>query len=80
MYVPAGRADSGANLTLNTIILILVGGAFGAMLGLAKNQLSSTDYSQLGKSVPGLDKLSGSNSLGSLGALSEPSRTASWWA
>lgn len=30
----------------------------GAMLGLAKNQLSSTDYSQLGKSVPGLDKLS----------------------
>ncbi|NVZ21932.1 DUF2780 domain-containing protein [Pseudomonas costantinii] len=45
-------------------------GGTGAMLGLAKNQLSGTDYSQLGKSVPGLDKLSGSNSLGSLGALS----------
>ncbi|RMP60802.1 hypothetical protein ALQ18_02116 [Pseudomonas marginalis pv. marginalis] len=45
-------------------------GGTGAMLGLAKNQLSSTDYSQLGKSVPGLDQLSGSNSLGSLGALS----------
>ncbi|ROM43320.1 hypothetical protein BK648_18160 [Pseudomonas poae] len=45
-------------------------GGTGAMLGLAKNQLSSTDYSQLGKSVPGLDKLSGTNSLGSLGALS----------
>ena len=45
-------------------------GGTSAMLGLAKNQLSSTDYSQLGKSVPGLDKLSGSNSLGSLGALS----------
>ncbi|KAA0950212.1 MULTISPECIES: DUF2780 domain-containing protein [unclassified Pseudomonas] len=45
-------------------------GGTGAMLGLAKNQLSGTDYSQLGKSVPGLDKLSGNNALGSLGALS----------
>lgn len=45
-------------------------GGTGAMLGLAKNQLSGTDYSQLGKGVPGLDQLSGSNSLGSLGALS----------
>lgn len=45
-------------------------GGTGAMLGLAKNKLSGTDYSQLGKSVPGLDKLSGANSLGSLGALS----------
>ncbi|KQM55034.1 MULTISPECIES: DUF2780 domain-containing protein [Pseudomonas] len=45
-------------------------GGTGAMLGLAKNKLSGTDYSQLGKSVPGLDQLSGSNSLGSLGALS----------
>ncbi|MFP3336101.1 DUF2780 domain-containing protein, partial [Pseudomonas sp. SIMBA_064] len=45
-------------------------GGTGAMLGLAKNQLSGTDYSQLGKSVPGLDKLAGTNSLGSLGALS----------
>ena len=45
-------------------------GGTGAMLGLAKNKLSGTDYSQLGKSMPGLDQLSGSNSLGSLGALS----------
>ncbi|MFC6336937.1 DUF2780 domain-containing protein [Pseudomonas sp. CCM 7891] len=45
-------------------------GGTGAMLGLAKNQLGGGDYSQLSQSVPGLDKLSGSNSLGSLGALS----------
>lgn len=45
-------------------------GGTGAMLGLAKNQLGGGDYSQLAKSVPGLDQLSGSNSLGSLGALS----------
>ncbi|MGE8147011.1 DUF2780 domain-containing protein [Pseudomonas frederiksbergensis] len=43
-------------------------GGTAAMLGLAKNQLSSTDYSQLAKSVPGLDKLSGGG--GQLGALS----------
>ena len=45
-----------------------VGGA-GAMLGLAKNQLSSNDYSQLSKSVPGLDMLSGNNALGGLNGL-----------
>ncbi|MCU1749266.1 DUF2780 domain-containing protein [Pseudomonas sp. 6D_7.1_Bac1] len=45
-------------------------GGTGAMLGLAKNQLGSADYSQLSKSVPGLDQLSGSNALGSLGGLS----------
>ena len=45
-------------------------GGTGAMLGLAKNQLGGNDYSQLAKSVPGLDKLSGDNALGSLGALS----------
>lgn len=38
------------------------------MLGLAKNQLSSTDYSQLAKEVPGIDKLSGGS--GNLAALS----------
>ncbi|RON44545.1 DUF2780 domain-containing protein [Pseudomonas frederiksbergensis] len=43
-------------------------GGTAAMLGLAKNQLSNTDYSQLAKSVPGLDKLSGGG--GQLGALS----------
>lgn len=42
-----------------------IGGA-GAMLGLAKNRLSPTDYSQLSQSVPGLDLLSGSNALGGL--------------
>ena len=43
-------------------------GGTSAMLGLAKNQLSSTDYSQLAKEVPGIDKLSGGS--GNLAALS----------
>ena len=43
-------------------------GGTRAMLGLAKNQLSSTDYSQLAKEVPGIDKLSGGS--GNLAALS----------
>ena len=42
-----------------------IGGA-GAMLGLAKNQLSSTDYSELAKSVPGIDLLAGGGELGVL--------------
>ena len=42
-----------------------VGGA-GAMLGLARNSLSSEDYGQLTKAVPGLDLLSGANALGGL--------------
>jgi hypothetical protein len=45
-------------------------GGTGAMLGLAKNQLGANDYSQLTNQVPGLDQLSGSNALGSLGGLS----------
>ncbi|MEO4012117.1 DUF2780 domain-containing protein [Pseudomonas rossensis] len=45
-----------------------IGGA-GAMLGLAKNQLSSTDYSELSKSVPGIDLLSGGGELGLLSGL-----------
>ncbi|QCY15112.1 DUF2780 domain-containing protein [Pseudomonas sp. MPC6] len=44
-------------------------GGTSAMLGLAKNQLSSTDYSQLAKSVPGIDKLSGGGELGALAGL-----------
>jgi hypothetical protein len=44
-------------------------GGTGAMLGLAKNQLSSTDYSELAKSVPGIDKLSGGGELGALAGL-----------
>lgn len=43
-------------------------GGTSAMLGLAKNQLSNTDYSQLAKEVPGIDKLSGGG--GNLAALS----------
>ncbi|MBO3277847.1 DUF2780 domain-containing protein [Pseudomonas schmalbachii] len=45
-------------------------GGTGALLGLAKNKLSGTDYSQLLNAVPGLDKLAGGNALGgSLGNL-----------
>jgi hypothetical protein len=44
-------------------------GGTSAMLGLAKNQLSSTDYSELAKSVPGIDKLSGGGQLGALSGL-----------
>ena len=46
-----------------------VGGA-GAMLGLAKNQLPSAEYSQLSQSVPGLQKLEGNNGLKQLEGLS----------
>jgi hypothetical protein len=44
-------------------------GGTGALLGLAKNKLTGNDYSQLTKSVPGLDQLSGAGALGSLGGL-----------
>ncbi|MCY1288275.1 hypothetical protein D9M68_461790 [compost metagenome] len=44
-------------------------GGTGALLGLAKNQLPSADYSQLLSAVPGLDKLSGSNALAGLGGV-----------
>lgn len=44
-------------------------GGTGAMLGLAKNKLSSGDYTQLSKSVPGLDQLSGNSALGGLNGL-----------
>jgi hypothetical protein len=44
-------------------------GGTGAMLGLAKNKLSGNDYSQLSKSVPGLDQLSGGGALSGLGGL-----------
>ena len=43
-------------------------GGTSAMFGLAKNQLSNTDYSELAKEVPGIDKLSGGS--GNLAALS----------
>ncbi|WP_219064547.1 DUF2780 domain-containing protein [Pseudomonas sp. UMAB-08] len=44
-------------------------GGTGALLGLAKNNLSSADYSQMTQAVPGLDLLSGAGALGSLGGL-----------
>ena len=58
----------GALTQLNITPEQAVGGA-GAMLGLAKNQLSSTDYSELAKSVPGIDSLSGGGELGALAGL-----------
>ncbi|MCW8274791.1 DUF2780 domain-containing protein [Pseudomonas sp. PCH199] len=58
----------GALSQLNVTPQQAVGGA-GAMLGLAKNQLSSTDYSELAKSVPGIDILSGGGELGALAGL-----------
>ncbi|AIZ34558.1 DUF2780 domain-containing protein [Pseudomonas sp. K1(2024)] len=45
-----------------------VGGA-GAMLGLARNNLSKADYGQLTQAVPGLDQLTGANALGGLQGL-----------
>ncbi|RMQ46522.1 hypothetical protein ALQ04_05362 [Pseudomonas cichorii] len=42
-------------------------GGTGALLGLAKNKLTGTDYSQLTQSVPGLDQLSGLSALNTLG-------------
>ncbi len=42
-------------------------GGTGALLGLAKNKLAGNDYSQLAKSVPGLEQLSGTSALDSLG-------------
>jgi hypothetical protein len=44
-------------------------GGTDALLGLAKNKLAGNDYSSLSQSVPGLDQLSGSTALGSLGGL-----------
>lgn len=58
----------GALTELNITPQQAIGGA-GAMLGLAKNQLSSTDYSELAKSVPGIDMLSGGGELGALAGL-----------
>ena len=58
----------GALSELNLTPQQLLGGT-GAMLGLAKNQLSSTDYSELSKSVPGIDLLSGGGELGVLSGL-----------
>ena len=45
-----------------------IGGA-GAMLGLAKNRLSEPQFSELSKSVPGLDQIAGNNAIGGLNGL-----------
>ena len=42
-------------------------GGTGALLGLAKNKLPSSNYSALSNSVPGLDQLTGAGALGGLG-------------
>jgi len=47
-----------------------IGGA-GAMLGLARNNLSGDDYGQLTQAVPGLDLLTGANALGGLSGLGQ---------
>ncbi|BBP67469.1 hypothetical protein PHLH5_50100 [Pseudomonas sp. Cab53] len=45
-----------------------IGGA-GAMLGLAKNRLSEPQFSELSRSVPGLDQIAGNHALGGLNGL-----------
>jgi hypothetical protein len=45
-----------------------VGGA-GAMLGLARNQLSGQDFSALSKNVPGLDQIAGNSAISGLSGL-----------
>ncbi|MBH3344718.1 DUF2780 domain-containing protein [Pseudomonas parafulva] len=69
---PEGQANLLNTLgsQLNITLEQAVGGA-GAMLGLARNNLSSDDYGQLTKAVPGLDLLSGANALGGLSGLGE---------
>ena len=42
---------------------------FRSMLSLAKNQLTSSDYSELTKQVPGVNKLAGAGALGQLSQL-----------
>lgn len=44
-------------------------GGVGAMLSLAKNQLSTSDYSELAKQDPGVNKLAGNGALGQLSQL-----------
>jgi hypothetical protein len=45
-------------------------GGTGALLGLAKHQLPSAEYSQLNQSIPGLQQLEGNNGLNQLNGLS----------
>ena len=41
------------------------------MLGMARNNLSTEEYGQLTKAVPGLDLLAGANALGGLSGLGD---------
>lgn len=73
---PVQAPEASANLlnTLGSELKITpeqaIGGT-GALLGLARNQLSGDDYAQLSKAVPGLDMLSGENALGGLAGLGD---------
>ncbi|WP_338522353.1 DUF2780 domain-containing protein [Pseudomonas batumici] len=73
---PAGDLLGTLGSQLNVTPQQAVGGT-AAMLGLAKNQLSNNDYSQLSQSVPGLDQLSGGGALAGLGGLLGQSGNAS---
>jgi hypothetical protein len=73
-----GKVSAGNNAQTAGLISSLAGldvtpkqavGGTGAMLSLAKNQLSGSDYSQLTQSVPGVEKLVGNQGLSNLGAL-----------
>ncbi|PBJ23041.1 hypothetical protein BSG18_22600 [Pseudomonas ogarae] len=44
-------------------------GGTGAMLGLAKNRLSEPQFSELSKSVPGLEQIAGNSAIGGLNGL-----------
>ena len=72
--VQAPEAQANLMNTLDSELKITpeqaVGGA-GAMLGMARNNLSSDDYGQLTKAVPGLDLLAGANALGGLSGLGD---------
>lgn len=73
---PVQAPEASANLlnTLGSELKITpeqaIGGT-GALMGLARNQLSGSDYEQLTKAVPGLDMLSGDNALGGLAGLGD---------
>lgn len=77
----ANQAGGGSQSSANNLSLInslsslnvtpkqALGGT-GALLGLAQNQLSGSDYSALTSTVPGLEQMTGSNALNQLSGLS----------
>lgn len=70
VQAPGGQANLLNTLgsQLNITSEQAVGGA-GAMLGLARNNLSRDEYGQLTKAVPGLDLLSAASTLGRLNGI-----------